>query len=49
MEDGRTDNHPYGWDEAAFEAYWGGDDDDSEPCDEDWPDETAQESILSRL
>ncbi len=34
MDDGRTDNYPYGWDEAAFEAYWGYDD-DQDPCEDD--------------
>lgn len=26
MDDGRYDNLPYGWDEEAFEMYWGDDD-----------------------
>ena len=34
MDDGRTDNYPYGWDEAAFEAF-GGYDDDQDPCEDD--------------
>lgn len=35
MEDGRYDNLPYGWDEEAFERYWGEDDGDDGGEDED--------------
>lgn len=37
MEDGRYDNLPYGWDEEAFERYWGEDDDGGEDEDEEEP------------
>lgn len=33
MDDGRYDNLPYGWDEEAFERYWGEDDEEEEPED----------------
>jgi len=40
MDDGRWDNLPYGWDEDAFEAYWGYDgEEDEEPFEEEEFDE----------
>lgn len=35
MDDGRYDNLPYGWDEEAFERYWGDDDEEDEEEPED--------------
>lgn len=34
MDDGRYDNLPYGWDEEAFEDYWGNDDVEDEDFEE---------------
>ena len=40
MDDGRWDNLPYGFDEDAFEAYWGYDgEEDEEPFEEEESDE----------